>query len=138
MRCYNRTLSTNPELELRRFLVLPPDFGEASASVGWRFIVRRSSDGLDYKETYRSPIQRAQTSDGFSPMGVKVSVPDGWPTHDPEGYPYRVIIKAFFYRADGSLKSTAKSAVVDFRIWVDGSYVRRDTIACYGRTKISD
>jgi hypothetical protein len=139
VRCYNRTISGGDsywehQLELRRLLVFPPTFNETSASVGWRFIVYRSSDGLDYAVTYRSPIQHATSSSGFTSMGVRVAVPSAWPSPDPEAYPYRVVIKAFFYRADGSIKTTSSSYVDEFRIWVDGTYSSRDTIACYGRT----
>jgi hypothetical protein len=139
VRCYNRTISggSSPwphQLELRRLLVLPPTFYEESASVGWRFIVSRSSDGLDYAVTYRSPIQRATSSSGFTAMGVRVDVPSTWPSPDHEAYPYRVDIKAFFYKANGSIKATSKSAVYEFRIWVDGTYESRTTSACYGRT----
>lgn len=139
VRCYNRTISGGDsywqqQLELRRLLVFPPTFYEKSASVGWRFIVYRSSDGLDYTATYRSPIQRAASSSGFTSMGVRVDVPSAWPSPDHEAYPYRVDIKAFFYRADGSIKATSKAAVYEFRIWVDGSYESRTTSFCYGRT----
>ena len=139
VRCYNRTVSREDspwaqELELRRLLVLPPTFSANSASVGWRFIVYRSTDGLDYTMTYRSPIQRAASSSGFTSMEVRVDVPSVWPSPDPEAYPYRVDIKAFFYRADGSVKATSKSAAYKFRIWIDGSYDSRSTSFCYGRT----
>ncbi|HUP83806.1 MAG TPA: hypothetical protein VM284_06420 [Candidatus Limnocylindria bacterium] len=138
VRCYNRTVSGDigQELELRRLLVLPPTLYTKSASAGWRFIVYRSSDGLDYTVRYRSPIQRAPSSSGFTSMGVPVAVPSVWPSPDPEAYPYRVVIKAFFYRADGSIKATSKSDVYEFRIWVDGEYASRNTSVCYGRTRL--
>jgi hypothetical protein len=139
VRCYNRTVSSDPaQIELRRLLVTPPKLYEKSASVGWRFIVHRSSNGLDWKVTYRSPVQRATTSSNFTSMDVKVDVPDRWPSPDPQAYPYRVVIKAFFYRADGSLKATSKAPVYEFRVWIDGSFAWRETSFCYGRTRLSE
>ena len=62
--------------------------------------------------TYRSPIQKATAySDvkaSFDSMSVPVRVPaDSW--DDP--YIYRVRVKMFWYRSDGSVQGTAKHGV---------------------------
>jgi hypothetical protein len=134
--CYSRTVSTTPwEIKLRRLLVMPPKLDASSTQrVGWRFIVQRSKGGV-WTRVYRSPVQRALGDAAFTQMGVKVTVP-AWPTGDSlRSHPYRVLIKAFWYRADGSIKATAKSVVDDYAVWIDGTFARSETGSCYGRER---
>jgi hypothetical protein len=73
--------------------------------VAWRFIVERSGTGpWNFQVTYRSPNQwgTAHTDSPalFSRMSVPVNVPDG------DTFFYRVKVKMFWYRRDGSIQGT--------------------------------
>lgn len=105
-------------VRLAKVAVYPPRIRAISAKqkVGWRFIVLRSQDQGPWGATYRSPIQKATAySDAkakFSPMGIKVIVPPP-STQFSNRHLYRVVVKMFWFRADGSQQGSAKH-LVDF------------------------
>jgi hypothetical protein len=122
--CYYKTLSESKnhfEGKLNRLVVRPPKMRSISGvqKVGWRFIVQRSIYDGPWKRTYRSPIQRAKatsnTNASFSRMSVKVNVPaDGLEA----GYSYRVIVKMFWYRPNGTIRGSARH-LVDYAHYVN-------------------
>lgn len=110
----------NYEAKLKSIDVRPPKVRSTSGSqaVGWRFVVeRRSYDGTalsPWAVTYRSPVQRdvtnTTTNASFSTLGVRVAVPSTSYDEYPS-YAYRVQIKMFWYRADGTVGGTATHLV---------------------------
>jgi hypothetical protein len=101
------------EARLAKLVVSPPNVLAQSGTqtVGWRFIVKRSLswDEGPWKITYRSPIQRASATTSsaaaFSKMKVDVTVPN---VENQSHVYYEVILKVFWYGADGSVQSTAQ------------------------------
>ena len=71
-------------------------------------------------------------------MAVKVVVPS-WPSPDSqEAHLYRIVVKRYCYRSDGSIRDSAKPAVYDgYRVWIDGAFAYRDSGGCYGRNRIA-
>jgi len=116
-------LGTWTKAVLRRIAIDPPTIAKTAGtkSVGWRFIVERSLDRGDtpWVVTYRSPIQRASSSAGLSRMRVGVSVPaeDQSPNGRDHIY-YRVILKLFWYRADGSVQNKVSHQMDDMHVFV--------------------
>jgi hypothetical protein len=116
------------EAKLRRIVVTPPQIYGLSRgqTVGWRFVVRRSIDYGPWKVTYQSPVQKATAGPNraasFSKQGVAVALPsipsgsdwDHWDVH------YRVVLKMFWYRSDGSLQQTASHVFSRYNTYVDG------------------
>jgi hypothetical protein len=105
----------NYEAKLKRIDVRPPRVRASSGSqeVGWRFIVERrgySGTWSPWVVTYRSPVQRdvtnTTTDASLTSMGVGVAVPTT-SADDSPGYVYRVLVKMFWYGADGSTRGTA-------------------------------
>jgi hypothetical protein len=139
VRCYNRTVGGDPsgpywEWELRRLYVTPPIFAPLTAGekVGWRFIVQRKvGDGV-WNVRYRSPIQTATASSAgtvsHSPMEVRVGLPA-----DANNAFYRVAIKVYYYRPDGSVRATAKQGVNEYRVWIDGQFRWNQSGHCEGQ-----
>lgn len=88
--------------------------------VGWRFIVQRTelvAPSAPWVTTYKSPVQRANatvtTIAPFTNMGIKVNLPADSSAEDP-GYTYRVRVKMFWYRDDGTTKGTAVHQVEEY------------------------
>ena len=142
-RCYSRTIGGGPtklywECELRRILTTAPKvYGlRAGQTVGWRFIVERRIGEGSWSVRYRSPIQKASASPtkraSFSAMDVKVVVPPG------SGYEvmYRVAVKAFWYRPDGTVQRSQKQAVQTYALWIDGKYRWKES-GCAGIAAIA-
>ena len=86
--------------------------------VAWRFIVERGFIGTgipvdpEWKVTYRSPrqfgIAHVHVPADFTRMSVGVKVPGPHPGGD--GYEYRVKVKMFWYRPNGSVQGKAVHA----------------------------
>jgi hypothetical protein len=118
------------EGELDTLAVRPPKVRAISGSqkVGWRFTVqRRSEDELSamwfsWVDRYRSPIQRkvtnSTTNAAFTWMDVDVNVPTSSFEATPR-YQYRVLVKMFWFRADGSIQGTATHRVDWYTSWYD-------------------
>lgn len=131
------------EARLRRIVVTPPTvYGTTRGqTVGWRFVVQRSIDGGAWSLTYRSPVQTATASPSraasFSKLDVDVALPrppagadwDLWDVH------YRVTLKTFWYRADGTVEQRSSHRFERHSIYVDG--VLHDTWAetCQGEIR---
>jgi hypothetical protein len=126
---------------LKRIDVKPPRLyalNSSTATVGWRFIVERQNFSgpvhpATWKQTYRSPIQTAQaasmTAASFTTMGVKVKLPA---LADPEENSwndvyYRVTLKLFWYRADGTIQQSVVHKMKHYENWRDGEYSWSDT-----------
>jgi hypothetical protein len=140
VRCYNSTVGGSPsghywEWELRRLYVTTPVFAPLNPgqTVGRRFIFERKLGDGSWTVRYRSPIQKATASSGgtvtLAPMDVKVALPA-----DPYDAFYRVAVKVYSYRPDGSVKATAKQGVHEYRIWIDGQFRWKQDGYCEGRT----
>ena len=113
------------EALLKRIVLQPPTVAKVAGtkSVGWRFVVERSLDRAapPWVVIYRSPRQRANSSAGFAPMRVAVNVPqeDATP-HGRSAIWYRVTLKMFWYRADGSVQTKVSHLMNDMRLIVAG------------------
>lgn len=121
---------------LKRIDVNPPRLyalNSSTAKVGWRFIVERQRNDqparpAPWKQTYKSPLQTAQASSTtpapFTTMGVKVKLPV---LADPEenrwdDVAYRVTLKLFWYRANGSIQQAVTHKMKHYQHWTDGAY----------------
>lgn len=103
----------------------------STATAGWRFIVERQrfeKSYTEWKETYRSPIQSAVASSNtpaaFTTMSVGVKLPK---ILDPENYSwnevyYRISLKLYWYRADGTLQRVVSHQMKHYDNWVHGEY----------------
>jgi hypothetical protein len=113
------------EAELRRIAVTPPKVFAQSGTqtVGWRFVVRRSLDRENgpWKVTYRSPIQKGEATTSsaaaFDTMRVGVRLP---PVEELQFVHYTVVLKMFWYHADGSLESKVGHQMSNLHIIVGG------------------
>ena len=121
---------------LKRIDVDPPRLyalNSKTATVGWRFIVERQRfdqevNPAPWKQTYKSPLQTARasltTAAAFTTMGVKVKLPV---LSDPENYNwqavnYRVTLKLFWYRANGTTQQAVTHQMKHYENWLDGAY----------------
>jgi hypothetical protein len=124
---------------LKRIDVDPPRLyalNSNTATVGWRFIVERQrfdQSFTDWKQTYKSPIQTATASSttpaAFTTMGVKVTLPtlaDDWEGDWNDVY-YRVKLKLFWYRADGSTQQAVVHKMKHYENRRDGEHAWYDT-----------
>jgi hypothetical protein len=92
--------------------------------VGWRFLIdtydpNNSSEGAHI--FYRSPLQRAWAYDDmpapFSAMSVTPDVPDN-------DYQYRLFVKMFWYRPDGSVRGSSVHVLTQYKhVYGASSYV---------------
>jgi hypothetical protein len=139
VRCYNRTIAGSPtgqywEWGLRRLYVTAPLFAalDEGQGVGWRFIVQRKVGDGAWSVRYRSPIAKGNASaDGtvdLSPMDVGVTVP-------PDAFNafYRVVVKVYWFRPNGSTQTTAKQGLNEYRVWIDGQFRWKQGGFCEGR-----
>lgn len=113
------------EALLRKIAISPPVMPKpaGAASVGWRFVVKRSLDRANtpWRVIYRSPLQRAAKSAGFTPMRAWVNVPSD--NNTPNGQDsvwYQVTLKMFWYRSDGSVQTKVSHLVNDMHVIVAG------------------
>ena len=120
---------------LKRIDVNPPRLyalNSRTATVGWRFIVERLRQDqgwpAPWKQTYKSPLQTARasltTAAAFTTMGVKVKLPV---LSDPEDYnwqsvTYRVTLKLFWYRANGTTQQAVTHQMKHYEYWLDGVF----------------
>jgi hypothetical protein len=124
---------------LKRIDVDPPRLyalNSKTATVGWRFIVERQrfdQSFTGWKQTYKSPIQTAPasptTAAAFSTMGVKVKLPTlaaDWEGDWNDVY-YRVTLKLFWYRADGSVQQAVVHKMKHYENRIDGEYAWNDS-----------
>ena len=101
---------------LEGLVVTPPDIyarnktpGLDQQQVGWRFVVKSRHDGSQTTQTYhKSPVFKAYTTD-LSPADLEFKELNFLPLLEDTSY--FVIIKAFWYRGDGSIAGWAKSRV---------------------------
>jgi hypothetical protein len=133
VRCNYATTSIEPQPEdtfifrgkLDRLDVRPPQVWSVRGTqkVGWRFMVERvrnprSTFDDPWRETYRSAIQTATATEAssaaFTPMYVPVEVPRGTLVRN---HGYRVMIKMFWYRADGSVQGTSQHLLSYFETY---------------------
>jgi len=126
--CVYKFFDAGTAWELRRIKVRPPH-AQASAfhsngdqQVGWRFTVeRRYVDAFTgagvWQHRYTSPIQKRMTDAdhdaSFSAMDVRVNVPDD--ASSDVWYKYRVVVKVFWYRDNGSVSGTATMRIEWFK-----------------------
>jgi hypothetical protein len=119
---------------LKRIDVIPPRLyalNSSTASVGWRFVVERLRQDqgwpAPWKQTYKSPLQTAEasltTAAAFTTMGVKVKLPV---LADPENYTwqdvnYRVTLKLFWYRANGTTQQAVTHQMKHYEYWLVGA-----------------
>jgi hypothetical protein len=113
------------EALLHRIAVRPPTIAKTvgTRSVGWRFIVDRSLDreNTPWVVAYRSPLQRGSSSADLTPMRVNVTVPADADTPNGQRFVwYRVIIKLFWYRSDGSVQMKVTHLMDDMHLIVAG------------------
>jgi hypothetical protein len=133
-------LTTYWEGRLKWVAVRPPKVRAilGRQTVGWRFIVQRARPGTPtvdsaaWKTTYRSPIQKARATDeqpaAFTSMGVAIRVPESSRTEN--NHIYRVIVKMFWFRSDGSVQGSARHLVSWYGLVIRGSTQRTWTPSC--------
>jgi len=121
--------------QLRRLDVRPPRMRAISGqqTVGWRFIVDRSTDDEGpWTTTFRSRIQKRTTSTSsnaaFSTMGVKVNVPS------TDDFYYRIRVKMFWFTPKGGHQGTSTHSIDFYRVQNDAGPVRPGDHrgVCYG------
>jgi hypothetical protein len=117
------------KMNLRRLRVDPPAVfaNKPQQLVGWRFIVQKRNDNIAWKRMYRSSIQKATALDylaaNFARMTFDVPKPKAH-TH------YRVIVKVFWYRTDGTVQATDRFLVNEYRVVRDGQLMWIDSGGC--------
>lgn len=89
--------------------------------VGWRFMVERqrlaNSVGpwvLRYTSRIQTDMTNSNTNASFSMKGINVVVPTSGADDSPE-YLYRVKVKMFWYKPNGSVQGTATHLVENYR-----------------------
>ncbi|CAN5640265.1 hypothetical protein BH23CHL6_BH23CHL6_08530 [soil metagenome] len=122
---------------LRRIRVDPPEMWamRAKQKVGWRFVVQRSVDDASWTVTYRSPLQKstayADRAASFTKMVVDVKLPA---VPDKADVAYRVVIKAFWYRSDGTKEYKIRDQIDSYDLYVDGEYAFTEA-SCAGEIR---
>ena len=115
------------EALLRRIAVTPPRLyakRSGGQKVGWRFTVERSRNRsvTPWRVTYRSPIQKANATRNraanFNVMRVGVNVPTN--VEDQNHVWYRVKVKMFWYRPNGTVASSESYVLTGYLMYVDG------------------
>lgn len=134
------------EAKLKWIDVRPPKVRAISGSqeVGWRFMVERVRQVANdtWVLRYTSPIQRdvtnVSTNAEFTLRGINVVLSTTSADDDPQ-YLYRVKVKMFWYRANGTVQGTATHLVSNYRqVWnnfpVTGTQTHTDEYPCDGWT----
>jgi hypothetical protein len=118
------------KMNLRRIRVDPPTVlaDGPEQLVGWRFIVQKRNDNIDWRRIYRSPIQKATALDylpaDFTKMTLDIAKPKAASTH------YRVVVKIFRYGWDGRIVARDKVLVNEYRVLRDGQPMWIDKGSC--------
>jgi len=124
--CKYKYLSEYQIGRLKRIVVFPPRMravaGKDAQTVGWNFTVQRREAGLGgsgpWENRYTSPEMTAVTDDAhnasFDQASVSVTTPFGPDVEDAIAL-YRVHIKMFWHRPNGSVQGTAKHRVNYYR-----------------------
>jgi hypothetical protein len=123
---------------LKRIDVNPPRLyalNSSTATVGWRFIVERQRFDQSFtawKQTYKSPLQTAQASSTtaapLTTMGVRVKLPTlaaDWEGDWNDVY-YRVTLKLFWNRADGTIQQAVVHKMKHYENVIDGEHAWND------------
>jgi hypothetical protein len=117
--------------QFRRIVVTPPRMLSKSGgrqTVGWQFAVSRLIDegtSSVSTTTYTSKIQKAVATTtraaAFDNMRVGVTVPTGdWSKSQVQ---YRILVTLFWYRANGSVQSTASYLISSsYTYYVNGTW----------------
>lgn len=143
--CTYRFTRFGTQWELRRIKIRPPNVEAAplqadpEQQVGWRFTVeRRYKDAFHVEpgpwvHLYTSPTQKRMTDADhdapFTPIEVGIRIPgdsssDVW-------YKYRVIVKVFWYRDNGSVNGTALMRNMWFKSFFDdGGGISKQRWSC--------
>jgi hypothetical protein len=122
---------------LRRIRVDPPSMWamRAKQKVGWSFVVQRSVDDAPWTVTYRSPLQKstayADRPASFTKMVVDVKLPA---VTDKADVAYRVVIKAFWYRSDGTKEYKIRDQIDSYDLYVNGEYAFTEAL-CAGEIR---
>lgn len=125
--------------KIKRILVTPPTMFAKSGhkKVGWRFEVNRTylSDPAEttYQSSTRTAIATTTSPASFQQMNVGVVVPN---IDEPSWLTYRVTIKLFWYRANGSVQSKTSFLMPSYNLHYNGEwdngYSRCDPIIRWG------
>ena len=95
--------------------------------VGWRFLVQYWNDNIAGTSTYyKSSISKSNATDTYEAALVSKNVPLTLPD---DMKPYTVVVKMYWYNADGSISGTATNRVDWYYEHVDGNYFTQDS--CY-------
>ncbi len=146
VRCkYHTNGNTNQSFtaQFRRIAVTPPQVFAKSGrqTVGWQFNVIRLIDwggNTTWTTTYTSRVQKAVATTtraaAFNAMRVSVTVPDGdWSDFDVH---YRVALKMFWYRANGSLQRQVSHEITSsYGYYVNGTWWDNSWNYCPGVVK---
>ncbi len=98
--------------------------GMGTETVGWRFVIQRTRFGITphWKRIYRSPIWKASTDSAhdasFSQEGANVVVPHPYATG---GYGFRVIVKLYWYKANGTTVKGSTSGRLEWYVISHGT-----------------
>jgi hypothetical protein len=92
-----------------------PSKANESGRVGWRAIIQKSG-GVDgpWTAVKRTPIQKATAYEGTQAPFTKQSV--SWNPEKQANSLVRVVVKAFWYRKDGSVLGRAKHTVLSYKV----------------------
>ncbi len=142
--CKYKYLSKYDYGKLKRIFVQPPRMravaGMNAQTVGWKFTVQRRIISIvgatRWKKTYTSPQMKAVTDDAhnaaFNTASVAVRVPFGPEAQDAFAI-YRVTVKMFWHRGNGSVQGKARHRVEFYRSVFDtgGSGLQENTCGDY-------
>lgn len=126
--CRYHTNSPGPAFtaKIRKIIVTPPEMFAKSGqqTVGWRYVVQRTIDEGAYPShqvTYKSPIDKASATTAkaanFETMSVGVALPS---VDNLRDVTYQVELKMMWYRANGSVQSTASYLMPTYSVHVKG------------------
>src|SRR4051812_41688527 len=95
--------------------------GAGTETVGWRFVIQRTRFGTvaHWKRIHKSPIWKSSTDSThdaeFDEEDAQVTVPHPYATG---GYAYRVVLKLFWFKANGT---TVRGMTSDRVEWYAGN-----------------
>jgi hypothetical protein len=125
-------------MRLNRLTVQPPTLYAATEDiVGWRILVQRRYDNGTWKRTFASVIKRAPATPtqaaALSPLSAHINspqfIPDGKGGY--LGASYRVVLRFYWYSAQGTLLRTERHQVGFYDVMRDGAYMWTDPGSCY-------